>query len=336
MLELQIEFVNPDSEEPFLSFHRAHSRESSRFLQYWQWRKQAPESCGKEEVAIAFWQGGIVGSVGAVTAPITFAGRKICAAWQQDSLVAPSARGKGIGRALVEKSAEGWDQVMAKGTSDAMYALRRSVGFLDVPNSTCLLRVLKPRWRKRALRQRLGEMAIWLWGKALGSRGISSRQCLFDMNSFDSRFDELALLRSMWPGLRPYKDSAYLNWRYFQCPARKYTVIGSTQAAAAAVLGLASKTAAEGWIVDLICDWRNTADIQDLLAGGVDRLQQLGAERIWAFATMPQARRMLRRLGFVATSVTPRFTMRAKASSDLPATIVADFWHGDGDAELYG
>jgi hypothetical protein len=52
---------------------------------------------------------------------------------------------------------------------------------------------------------------------------------------------------------------------------------------------------------------------------------------------MLTVRRWFMRYGFVPTKFTPRFTYRAanKEITEKVGTVEWDFWHGDGDLELY-
>src|SRR5262249_17405460 len=106
----------------------------------WEWRKiGAPE----RSVVIAKEKSTIVGCVGVVPASVMVTGSQVNTSWQQDSIVAPAMRRQGLGKRLVSEGAEGWDLVLAKGTSEPMYALRKSLGFRDVPNSNYLVRESK-------------------------------------------------------------------------------------------------------------------------------------------------------------------------------------------------
>jgi hypothetical protein len=244
-------------------------------------------------------------------------------------------RGKGVGRLLVEKAAQGWELAMAKGTSPAMYALRKAAGFVDVARSCHMLRVLTPRLRKAGPARAAAEIAAWGWGAVVWSRLRRRPAEAASLDGFGAEFDRFAGAGRGDPVFRPAKDSRYLNWRYFQCPSRHYQVISNVPRAGAVVLKLPAEAGGEGWIVDAVVDWREGDSGESLLAAGTACLEDSGAGRIWAFATLPAARRTLRRLGFVATSETPRFTVRPSGSLRFEESIPADFWHGDGDVELY-
>jgi GNAT superfamily N-acetyltransferase len=338
--EIQVGRLLPDLEESFLDFYRSTLKEAVRFEKYWPWHKAGPQGIGTEEAFVATFQGRLVGGVGAVAAPVTYAGRRIHASWQQDSIVSPSLRGKGVGRKLVEAAAQDFDVVMAKGTSDAMYRLRKSAGFQDVPRSNYLLKVLKPARHVNLGKRWLAEIVLRLWGKMLEGLAARGRVPVTTVDRFDESVDGLASALSVEPVFRLYKSTQYLNWRYLGCPDRKYNILraGAADSRGWAVTGIAEGGRGDGWIIDLLCPTNDRACRHSLLCAGVRNLRSSGVTRILAFATLPQARRSLMRLGFVPVPSTPRFTFRQSSNIPLPVPMenfLWDFWHGDGDVELY-
>lgn len=336
MREIELERLKPTGEEELQAFYQSNLGEWERFHVLWSWRKKAPAGEGRETAMIARMGGTVVGSVGIVGVRVSLGGRGIRAIWQQDSLVSSEARGCGIGKALVERAADGVDLVLAKGTSEAMYHLRKKAGFIDVPRSNCMVRILHPWRRQGEAKHWIQGLALWCIGGLLDRRYPSSPRRLQELSLFGESFDALVEKMPSDQVLRPVKSAAYLNWRYFGCPGRQYRVIGDPALPAAVVVSLSSRSPGEGWIVDLISDRRATEANRALLAAGVKYLAAKGAERVWVFATLPEARRWLRRLGFLTVPITPRFTFRPAQTLQMPNPLTADFWHGDGDTELYG
>ena len=150
---IEIKLMAAEDEVGLMEFLNGNLETFGEFERFWSWRQENETQNGGETVVIAKGDEKIVGSVGIVPASMTVDGYPIRAAWQQDSLVSPAMRGKGLGKRLVAKAAEGWDLILAKGTSEAMYGLRKSVGFLDVPNVGYMVRVCKPRGRKAAVKK---------------------------------------------------------------------------------------------------------------------------------------------------------------------------------------
>jgi hypothetical protein len=275
-----------------------------------------------------------------VPAIVTLSGSKFSATWQQDSLVSSEARGKGVGKRLVEKGMDGWEITMAKGTSDAMYGLRKSLGFVDVPNSDYLVKVCKKRAEYGKLRDRLAECLLLFWKVVLPLPKADPSIEIKSVDSFDKSFDQLSEKLSQEHVFRLHKGQAYLNWRYFQCPGKKYQVFraGGDEARGAIVTGIMGKASEEGWVVDLLCSRRDEGCALALLLKALKNLERQSVSRIYAFATLSIARKWFRRLGFLPTGRTPRFAYKICGRGidvNSLAQIPWDFWHGDGDVELY-
>jgi len=320
--EIEIRMMRPDEEPKLLAFMKANLDTWEKFEKLWKWRQEQQEISGGETAAIAKKHGKIVGCVGIVPANLIVRGKPVKASWQQDSLVSR------------------WDLVLAKGTSKAMYGLRKSIGFADVPNSDYLVRVQKPRLRRGELKESLGEYGLYFWKIVLPLPKRGSSINLKEIDAFDQSFDNLAERNSFAAVVCLRKHHQYLNWRYVKCPRKKYDIFkaGDPRTRSAIVLTIAGEQADEGWIVDLVCDQDDKTCAYALLHKAIAYFEQQGVWRIWTFATLPAARMRLRRFGFVPSGRTPRFTYRMQNknlhSSDL-LKASWNFWHGDGDVELY-
>jgi GNAT superfamily N-acetyltransferase len=326
--QVEIKELRCVEERALLDFFASNLNTWERFHTLWEWRKIGVP---KWSAAIAEVNSTIVGCVGVVPASVTVKGCRVKASWQQDSLVAPSMRRRGLGKRLVGEGARGWDLVLAKGTSEPMYALRKSLGFRDVPNSNYLIRECK---------RGAASKTYSLWRSLIPLPQNASHVPVEPVEAFDQSFDSLAKQLSKEDIVRLHKGQGYLNWRYFECPGGGYRVFraGEQQARGAIVLSIPGSRRDEGWIVDLICrkDDKNCA--YGLLRTAMNYFDMQSVSRVFAFATLPAAREWLYRVGFIPTRHSPRFTYRLTEQSTFRTLIAEhswDFWHGDGDVELY-
>jgi len=338
--QIEIKLLEPEDEDAFLNFIEENLENWKKFKLYWNWKNKTRDASNREMAVIAKADDNIVGCVGIAPADVMLNGDRIKTSWQQNSLVSPSMRGKGLGKRLVNEGSKGWALVMAKGTSKAMYGLRKSLGFLDVPNSDYLLRVCKPRTEGRTVKERLVEYILWLWKNLIPLPGEDITTNIKPIDTFDQTFDILADDLSKENVVRLHKSQDYLNWRYFQCPEKQYKVFmaGGEKARGAIILNIAGLESDEGWIVDLICSPGEKKLAYALIIQAIKYFEEQGVSRIWSFATLPMARRWLYRLGFLPTGRTPRFTYRIQEGNFDPTELRQtswDFWHGDGDVELY-
>jgi len=333
---LEVRPLRPDETQELLAFYRGNFPAGQRVATLFEWRAGAP--FGTNAPWGAWLEGELLGTVNAVRCPLVADGARMEACWQQDSIVSPAARGKGVGKALVESAAAGYPLVMAKGTTQAMYGLRKSVGFNDAPNDTYLFRVLRP-WNVRgSWRRRVAAPLLFLRAKALAppAPGIAVRPT----GSFGPHYDALAEQLTASPGWKVWKPAAYLSWRYLACPIRRYRILEAHRAErtiGAAVLRLDERMGSDAWLVDLIVDLGDRPAVLALIEAAAAEARQSGAALLRTFASSGRARKLLAEAGFIDTRDTPHFTFRPNgvAESVLPPVAEWSFWHGDGDAELY-
>lgn len=310
------------------------------FNELWQWRERGLPDSGGEQAVVAGDGNAVVGCVGIVPLRVSVDGQTTEACWQQDSLVSATMRGKGVGKKLVLEAEKDHPLIMAKGTSKAMYGLRKALGYTDVPFSDYLMCVNRPVFNLSSPVKTLLELALYLWQKTIPSPWHRQTPAVQEISSFNAQYDRLAENLDREPGIRPVKNAAYLNWRYFQCPLKKYRVFqaGKDHPRGAIVLGTSNKNPMEGWVVDLICASDDEICAYALLGEARRYFAGRQVKRILSFATKPIARRWLMRFGFIPTGRSPRFTYKYNKTdpiSDLLKNAEWNFWHGDGDLDLY-
>lgn len=336
--KVQLRISENDGE--IIDFYSKHLATWERLQQLWKWREKGPPENGSVIAVVAIDNKVIVGSLGVVHAIVTLSGARFRVSWQQDSLVAPSLRGRGLGKRLAEEASENCDMAIGKGATAKMYGLRKSMGFEDVSFSNYLVQVLRPRFSLEKLIESFGELSLFLWKAVMPLPRADPAISVTEITTFDSTFDTLAEELATQDVLRVYKDSNYLNWRYFNCPGRDYKVFraGGEQTRAAIVIKIAGSKMDEGWIVDLICPNSDRNVANALLAEATDFFLERSVRRVWTFATLPVVRKWFYRFGFLPTTYNPKFYYRVH-DDGLRALINAskkwDFWHGDGDLELY-
>lgn len=335
---LKLETISKDNEEELLDFYRRELKAWKRFEDLWFWRNHEPKVSGGEQALVARYGGTIVGAIGIVPQRLVVEGETIRAAWQQDSLVSRKMRGQGVGKRLVETGTKGFELVLAKGTSAAMHELRKAVGFKDVAHSDLMVRVLRPRaFETVETKTWIMEGVLAAWAKAMQTvgQGRKAEESVREIKRFDAAFDSLADKLANENILRPSKGQQWLGWRYAATPARRYRIFRNT---AGAIVLNDTVGNGEGWIVDLMVDGKIPNGDGLLIRRALVHFQTLGIERVYVFATFSKRRRQLMRYGFLPTGRSPRFTYWRTAEAEFPEGILGggwDFWHGDGDVELY-
>lgn len=336
----EIKWMNPDDENDLLAFYKSNLDEYDRFACYWEWRKEnLPFSMTEKALMAVHETTKIVGCVGLVPVDICLPDKAISACWQQDSMVSSSVRGQGIGKKLVEKAHDGCDLTLAKGTSTAMYGLRKALGYKDVPRSNYMIRVCRSKGIQGSIMKKSLFNVLGLWSKLFFFPKKNQKITVQQINEFDDSFDDLDAAFIGDNTLRLRKGKDYLNWRYTRCPGKEYTLFkaGLENTRGAIIVNCTGPESDEGWVVDMICDNKDRDCAYALIRAAISYFNDNQVSRIWCFATHPNARKWFYRFGFATTNQSPRFTYHA-VDKKLQETLSGchwDFWHGDGDVELY-
>lgn len=328
------------ADEPALfSAYERWLDDGARIAELYEWRREGAPASGGVRPTIALLDGELIGSVSAVPVRVRLRGREIAAAWQQDSVVGPPARGKGVGKRLVAESSSGYDLLLAKSTSEAMYALRKSVGFADVPLRTFMVRVLSP-FSAGSAAKRAAYLGLWLAQQARAPWRARTMLAAAPIDRFGPAFDRLAQKAAAGDELVVHKGADYLNWRYLECPGRRYEIRaiddgGDTRGAV--VIRLNERPGERAFLVDIVCDTRDTPAMDALLGEALREARAARAGDLLVFSSSARVRRRLARHGFTNTGRTPQFTFRVESPELRPAIADAgwNFWLGDGDSELY-
>ena len=337
---IEIKLMSQSDETALLAFLKHNLKEYERFVRCWEWRKEnLPFSLEEKAVIAVDERLGIAGCVGIAPVEIRLSGKEINAAWQQDSMVSPSVRGRGIGKKLVIHGSEGFNLSLAKGTSNAMYGLRKALGYKDVSHSNYMIRVCRSKAIQGSIVKKSLFHVLGLLSMMFPFPKINQKINVHQINEFDDSFDKLDAALIDDNTLRPRKGKDYLNWRYTRCPVKQYTILkaGSENARGAIIVNCIGPESDEGWIVDMICDNKDRDCAYALIQAAISYFNDNRVSRIWCFATHPDARRWFYRFGFLPTNRSPRFTYLALDTEVQQRIGICrwDFWHGDGDIELY-
>ncbi len=336
--------LEPGKEEELFGFYRMHLDQGERVVKLYEWRRLSPKASGGVATFVARSGSEIVGALNAIAFDLAVNGTMLRASWQQDSIVHPRMRGKGIGKLLVETAAEGWDVVMAKGTSPPMYHLRKSVGFKDVPNSNYSRLVMSPFRIGSSIRELVANVTLYLAGGLRRYRRKAHHgnpdTSVRSLDRFACDLDSHVLYRAAAHGIGVSKSGEYLNWRYFTCPVKQYSVLevrAGGQLVGIIVLDRPRNPSRTAWIVDMLFDLHDSHAAATLVAAAIAECRREGAASIRIFATAGPMRLCLAAAGFMRTTVTPRFTYRAanKVYARELSSTLWNFWHGDGDIDLY-
>jgi GNAT superfamily N-acetyltransferase len=338
-LDVWIGELGPDEHPQLFEFYSATLPAAERIRALYEWRLSDPAASGGIRTTVARTASGIVGAISLVPLEFGVGQARILGAWHADTVVATSYRGTGIGKRIVNASTVGLPLVAAKGTQPVMYALRKRIGFQDVPNSNYLVRVLAPISAKGSIRRRLALPVMYALTKL--RRPVQSTSSLRTrvVSAFNQDFDRLCEAISAGPEITPVKTARYLNWRYIGCPGRSYLIIRAEDSRGrprgAVVIRPNHAPYTDAWIVDMIAPIDDQQAQHALLNTCFDELRGRKASSVRTFATSPIIRATLAARGFRDLAHTPRFTYRVETPLPLVEGAAWNCWHGDADNELH-
>ncbi|MDQ3696455.1 MAG: GNAT family N-acetyltransferase [Gemmatimonadota bacterium] len=328
----------PGDWDAIAAFYSRHQAEAARTIELLCWRDRDVPASGGNHPTLAFDGDALCGIVNSVPLELSLRGERVPACLQQDSLVDPAMRGRGVGKQLVLRAAERAPVILAKATSNAMYGLRKSVGFEDRENANHLVCVLRP-FTAASIKVRGAFVMFWLYALLRRPR-IPAGLTVRPLERFDEAVDLLTRRIAAGDEVVPVKSSRYLSWRYQDVPGRAYLLLradGPEGLRGCAVVRLPSGPGGPAWLVDVIVPTDDLPALAALVSASREAARTAGCGVLKTFATSPRVRWVLRRGGFVGLRTTPRFTCLVRAP--LPGRNLNaarwNFWHGDGDGELY-
>lgn len=329
--DIEIRILGEQEIELARQLFLAERENGGLMVRYLDWRLQAPAPLPRPTVWGAMRGGKLLGTV--TTMPLAGPHGEY-AVWYFDTLVASDARGLGLAKKLVVASSHGWKYVLAKGSSDIMYHVRKTIGWTDVGNDSYRVRHLRLHGSgvgllRRSVQLSLSTLSSAIASLSLGRSGVEVSEIHADdmVGSKDTRRDG---------ALGELKSREYLVWRYGQCPGRSYVVLRLEELGVSrgyAVVRQSQSRPAVWWLVDYIPAGRAEDNDTASLRAVTEWMRRRGACEIRTFASSAAVQRALVFSGFLPSRTSPRFTWFSPLGAPRPDDF--DFWHGDGDAEGY-
>jgi hypothetical protein len=338
--DIVIRPLEEGEENDLLTFYREFHQRGEKISNFWEWRLKENSIIGIGTDYVAIFNKKIVGAMGVNPIIHSYDGKRITAYWHRDTLVSPAMRGRGLVKRLLKVASQDWNMVLGKGSNEIMYKVRKSFGWQDVPNSDNMAFVLQPWPKYKGIKTKFSHLALYVWGTVLFHVYSKKHTHCYEIKEFDGDFDRIANDLSANDEFKFFKTSSYLNWRYFQCPGKTYTVLKTKEdkTNGAIVLRLPKDESDEAWIVDCICDPTDIDCMRALLSGAIATIKESKATKILVFCTSSAVRKVLARFGFVSIKRSPKFTYILKSNHVLASGIKDlkwNIWHGDSDNELY-
>lgn len=356
-----VDRMTPDRAEDLVEFlQRAYQdqpiavfRDAERAIVHWKWVTElCPPSGAEAPIGWICLKGHrLVGYFGISPAIAHVRGRAVPVCWGRDLIGAPETRSAGVGPLLIQAVVrESQRPFLIAGLNPVSFSLFRRMGFVDLGRIPLYIKIHQanrfaeglpwPGWVSRA-----AVVSLQIAGSFRESltRRENSGICVEELHRFDERFDR------WWKDLEASfpcvirRTSATMNWRYFQHPRHRYTVLVATEGSRWRGLAVVrhghSRGLPGGFITELLADPRDRFGIAALLKRAEERLRQSASEPpvlIRCALHQPLLERGLIRAGFFRVP-SPLYWMISSAlgSDGLRSLVRREDWMiNGGDSDL--
>jgi GNAT superfamily N-acetyltransferase len=318
--------------------------ESSRLRWRWQYLDNPATTDAGPEIWVARDGGTLLGQYASMPVQLRWGDREVRSSWGMDVFLSPAARGRGVGARLFTAWSDHVEVALGLGLTPSSHGLFQKLRYADVGPVPFYYKILDPR---AVAARRLGPRWAGVAGRLLDvgwrlrhpERKRSSHVVIAPITRFDARYDTL------WDGaggsyaMCVRRDAAYLNWKYVDCPHRRYDVVEATRDGALAGFAVSRHEDRRGlrlgWIVDLFAHSDDHAGRDALIGHLLDGFRRAGVARAQAFSMNAAVGAGLARRGFRPGRSPMQFCVRARVPSD-GVFAATDRWHvmfGDSDMD---
>lgn len=318
--------------------------ESSRRRWRWQYLDNPATATAGPEIWVARDGGTLLGQYASMPVQLRWGDREVRSSWGMDVFLSPAARGRGVGARLFTAWSDHVEVALGLGLTTSSHGLFQKLRYADVGPVPFYYRILDGR---AVAARRLGPRLAGVAGRILDAgwrlrhpeRARASDVVVAPVARFDERYDALWDRAGASYAMCVRRDAAYLDWKYVECPHRRYDIVEATRDGTLAGFAVSRhedhRGLRLGWIVDLFAHADDHA-VRDALIGNVlDGFRRAGVARAQAFGMHAAVGADLARRGFRPGRSPMQFCVRARVPSDgvLAAT---GRWHvmfGDSDMD---
>ena len=264
-------FRPEDRELVFDLYDIVHGKEkAAAFRQSWIWEyEKNPHAPTDSTVWIAATEDRVVGIFSSIPVEVSYLGVPTLATWSVDVMTHPDVRGQGVFKALTDRmlsdsEADGVTLFPTFPNGNSGPIMRRR-GWIDIKPCPIVIKSLRiwPLLKKVRLKNLpkvitggmiVAQQALKKITAPRPARS-SSEITIRAIDAFDDRFDGLWSAVSMDHDFMVKRDQAYLNWRYVDCPHKRYTLLlaeKQQELMGYIVLTLDDQKLKNGYIVDFV------------------------------------------------------------------------------------
>lgn len=314
----------------------------------WRWQYLDNPQNGPEGPAIWVARDGatLLGQYASMPVRLWWGDREVVASWGMDVFVRAEARGRGVGALLFGTWSDHVEVALGLGLTPSSYGLFKKLEYVDVGPVPFYQRVLDA---KAVAVRRLGPgvgrivspvlAGVLRWRHPDGGGKRAHAVEVKPITRFAPAYDRL------WERVRGSyamcvrRDAAYLNWKYVDCPHRRYALREARRSGELAGFAVSRhedfRGLRIGWIIDVFTDGGDEEARDSLVAATLDDFRAAGVARVQAFSMNAALGRALQGRGFMTGPSPMQFCVRARVAAD---EVFAERgrWHvvfGDSDMD---
>jgi GNAT superfamily N-acetyltransferase len=289
----------------------------------WNWQYVENPFCSPCDITAWLYKtdGEAAGHIGTIPVQLNAGVKKINAAWAVDFMTLSQYRGKGIGRALVNKISEHFDILMAIGITDMSFSLFMKMGWRFLGNIPYFMMV----WDcKSLLKRKMGDIFIlnfvsiplnFLLKVFNDFKKLTLETDVVEVHRIDSFdkepvefFNEIA---GNYKILVP-RNKSYLNWKYDRQPDMNYVKLkatGGNKPCGYCVIRCieCDSDKPQGLIVDIIAQPGDTASIKSLVLASLEYFKKEGCSLVRCYASHKGIQKALLSCGMIRRKSDMRF-----------------------------
>ena len=337
-----------DMRDALLAFHQRcfPQRDMGTYQRFWRWQyfDNPHEPAGARRIWVVTSGSTIIAHLGTMAARVKLDGEQLRGRWSSDLMVDEGYRDGGLGVWLIREWLGSCEVALAKGLSPAVARVYQQLGWhwvrlRPVAQLPLTLRCLTGRFtRNRLVNAVAGGATRWTGRARVGLRyrragGLEFRT----VEAFPQETDELMERGAERSGMTILRDRRFFQWRYVDCPARRYAIETAWRDQLLRGFAVFSVRPERGFRRGIIHDLEIDAEDDDALHGLlVQCLRRMHDARADEVAVLPRTeaeQRVLASLGFVFRKP-PHMMMHdvQRPGRNLAAlTTNANVQLGDGD-----
>jgi len=337
-----------DAEELFRAYQGVFGEpltDGSRRRWQWQYLDNPQASPEGPEIWVAREGETLLGQYASMPVRLHWNGALVRASWGMDVFLRPEARGKGLGAQLFTAWSDHVEVALGLGLTPSSYGLFKKLRYEDVGPVPFFEKVIDP---VAVARRHVGAALSGLAGGVLklglalfhpDPRPPTANVTIRPITDFSAEYDALwERLRSGY-AMCARRDQGYLNWKYVQCPTRRYDLWEARRETGLAGFAVSRHEDYHGlrigWLIDVFAAPEDHETKDALIAQVLASFRAAGVARAQAFSMNGALASDLLRRGFLRGRSPMQFCVHSRVpNGDVFRELQR--WHvvfGDSDMD---